>query len=101
MGIGSQCGQEVEAVTKDTLIALHDRSFRNLATVRASELCGCFYCQGIYPSSEVVEFVRRDETAVCPKCGIDSVLGDAGAELTPEMLSAMHEYWFSRDADDE
>jgi hypothetical protein len=38
---------------------------------------------------------KRGQTALCPKCGIDSVLGDAcGYPLTEDLLSRMHQYWF-------
>jgi len=40
----------------------------------------------------------KEETAFCPKCGIDSVIGDAsGFEMTPALLHAMHEFWFERE----
>jgi hypothetical protein len=36
------------------------------------------------------------ESALCPLCGIDSVLGDAsGYELTETFLSAMQRHWFA------
>ena len=34
------------------------------------------------------------KTAICPICGIDSVLGDASVEITAELLEAMNEYYF-------
>ena len=61
--------------------------------------CGCFYCKSIYSASEVKEWCdndgRGDKTALCPKCGIDSVLGDATfVELTPELLELMNMLFF-------
>ena len=61
--------------------------------------CGCFYCKSIYSASEVNEWCdndgRGDKTALCPKCGIDSVLGDATfVELTPELLELMNMLFF-------
>lgn len=61
--------------------------------------CGCFYCKSIYSASEVKEWCdndgRGDKTALCPKCGIDSVLGDATfVELTPELLELMNILFF-------
>ena len=61
--------------------------------------CGCFYCKSIYSASEVKEWYdndgRGDKTALCPKCGIDSVLGDATfVELTPELLELMNMLFF-------
>ena len=61
--------------------------------------CGCFYCKSIYSASEVNEWCdndgRGDKTALCPKCGIDSVLGDATfVELTPELLELVNMLFF-------
>jgi dephospho-CoA kinase len=40
---------------------------------------------------------HKEDTAVCPKCGIDAVIGDAsGYEMTSALLHAMHEFWFER-----
>lgn len=67
----------------------------------------CFYCLSTFAPTEVKEHVDKgarrgkvppDQTALCPHCGIDSVLGSAsGYPLTPEFLKAMHDYWFARD----
>lgn len=61
--------------------------------------CGCFYCKSIYSASEVKEWCdndgRGDKTALCPKCGIDSVLGDTTfVELIPELLELMNMLFF-------
>ena len=86
-----------ESVLKDA----HKRSFRNQEAMNGSELAGCFYCCKVYAPSQVKEYVRENcdgRTAICPKCGIDSVLGSvSGYPLTAEFLEAMHEYWFERE----
>ena len=33
-------------------------------------------------------------TAICPICGIDSVLGDASVEITAELLETMNSHYF-------
>lgn len=77
------------------LQAAHNRSFRNRRCIAASTTCGCFYCESTYPAKDVVEFVRDEETALCPKCGIDSVIGDAsGIELSAGFLQEMYDRWF-------
>jgi hypothetical protein len=61
----------------------------------SSELCGCFYCQSIYPPQEITEWADGDQTAFCAKCGVDSVIGAAsGLPITAEFLASMHRYWF-------
>ena len=78
-------------------IAAHKHSFQNRDELMVSAQCGCFYCGAIFAPSAVVEWVndKGGQTALCPKCGIDSVLGDAcGYPLTEDLLSRMHQYWF-------
>jgi hypothetical protein len=89
----------IKTWTVDELKSIHEFSFKNEASIRASELCGCFYCQGIYPSIDVltVDMIEEKDgklTGICPKCSIDAVLGDASVELTEEMLEAMHKLFF-------
>ncbi len=61
----------------------------------ASEFCGCFYCQAIYSPSEITEWTDDGQTALCAKCGIDSVIGsNSGFPVTPEFLSEMNCHWF-------
>jgi hypothetical protein len=55
-----------------------DLSFGNRDQVQKSGLAGCYYCRQVYRASEVEEYIDvNDKTAVCPRCGIDAVLGDA------------------------
>ena len=78
----------------------HDHCSNNRSEVLASSGCGCFYCLGRFKPSDIAEWVNeRDDgqqTAICPLCGIDSVLGDAsGIELSDEFLKEMNAFWFS------
>ena len=61
---------------------------RVLASIKA----GCFYCLAMYPPAEIVEWTG-DDCALCPYCGIDSVLPES-EHLSPEFLSEMRKYWF-------
>jgi len=80
------------------LTAAHDASANHEDVLGRSDVCGCFYCLKTFPPSEIGEWVEEPtggRTAVCPHCGIDSVLGSAsGFPLTQEFLEAMCEYWF-------
>jgi len=60
-----------------------------------SSVCGCFYCLKIFPPKEIVEWCDRSTTALCPYCGIDSVIGeDSGYPITVEFLQEMKRSWF-------
>ena len=75
--------------------AAHDHCSRHRTEILASKLCACFYCRGSFGPDEIVEWTDDDQTAICQKCGIDSVIGSgAGFPLTKEFLDEMHKYWF-------
>jgi hypothetical protein len=83
----------------DILTRAHGASMHNQSKVQASGNCGCFYCLEVFPASQVHMFVperRGEDTALCPKCEIDSVLPDAGEfPITGDFLQQMHDRWFS------
>jgi hypothetical protein len=77
----------------------HEHSDNHRQEVIASNVCGCFYCCKTFSPAEIVEWCDDSEgvgqTALCPRCGIDSVIGDrAGFELTEQFLSRMRSHWF-------
>ena len=78
----------------------HGHSANHREEIMKSKLCGCFFCKKIYEPSKIREWVDEDEkgngtTALCPFCGIDSVIGDAsGYEIKSEFLAMMHRSWF-------
>ena len=80
------------------VIAAHSHSSRHRDEIARSDTVGCFYCLDTYPPSEVVEWLDNEGTALCPRCGIDSVIGDAsGLPATdPAFLSAMRDHWFAQ-----
>lgn len=64
-----------------------------------SEICGCFYCLKQFKPQLIEHWTdERDgtgQTAICPLCWIDSVIGsNSGYPITEEFLKKMHEYWF-------
>jgi hypothetical protein len=94
-----------EEAPYDRLVSPHGHSINNRNEIEASGQCGCFYCCAIYRPSEIEDWHEETIgpiseqpdpfTAMCPRCGIDSLIGDrAGFELSVEFLSAMHERWF-------
>ena len=51
-------------------------SYKTKKLLEKSSVCGCFHCLQTFPSHEITEYVDKGLTAVCPKCGVDSVIGD-------------------------
>ena len=69
----------------------------NEGALRESTIAGCFYCSEIFRPTEVKDFLEGERTALCPRCGIDSVIGDrSGFPITERFLRRMHAYWFER-----
>ena len=85
--------------TEPPHVAAHGHSSRHRREILASETCGCFYCLAVFAPDQIVQWYRwtkaEDETAVCPHCGIDSVIGSSsGYPITREFLSQMQRHWF-------
>src|SRR5262245_50647288 len=73
----------------------HDHSIRHFAELWRSGLCGCFCCLDVFEFEDVREWTDGGQTALCPSCGIDSVIGDgSGFPITEEFLAAMEARWF-------
>ena len=76
---------------------LHVFCRANENDVKASGICGCFYCLRFFKPEEITEWVERateQRWAMCPHCGTDSVLPGSRVTFTCDVLPAMHEYWF-------
>ena len=48
-----------------------------------SDSAGCFHCEVTFPVSAISEWIDDAETALCPVCGVDSVIGDALPTVLP------------------
>ena len=83
-------------LSENELQKINELSVDNMALLEEEQKCGCFYCGRIFDSSEITECIEDEgESAVCPFCGIDAVIGEKGGyEITPELLKEMHDYWF-------
>ena len=76
-------------------------SFENWNEVKDSVMCGCYYCEAIFPSSAVTDedwtLDLHGRTVLCPECGIDAVIGDlSGIPIRKDVLEELHEYKFLR-----
>jgi hypothetical protein len=76
-------------------VRAHKHSLRNRKEIEASRDCGCFYCLAIFPPSQIEVWIDDEQTAVCPKCPVDSIIGSAsGYPITRDFLTRKHDYWF-------
>ncbi|MEM6502959.1 MAG: cytoplasmic protein [Cyanobacteria bacterium P01_C01_bin.89] len=78
--------------------AAHQFSIRHRPQLLESDWCGCFYCCKIFNPSAIDRWIDEPgggETALCPYCGIDSVIGDRSEfPITLEFMQKMHQHWF-------
>lgn len=74
---------------------LHAYSSHNKKLIDASEKCHCFYCKSTFVKNEITKYTDNGETALCPKCNIDSILPDSIDEIIDEnVILEMNEYWY-------
>ena len=91
------------------LLTAHRHASDNRAEIEGSRLCGCFCCQQVFPPDEIVAWSGLDAadfdnpdaaiggTAVCPRCGSESVIGDrSGHTIDATFLARMNEAWFQK-----
>ena len=91
------------------LQAAHKHCACHRREILASTECGCFYCQTVFAPSSIEEWIEETGgnygqsldpfTALCPECGIDSVIGDASPfpATDPAFLYSMHARWFGEE----
>ncbi len=78
----------------------HKKHIFHRAEIENSHRCGCFHCKKIFGPDQIVDWTDTNkpgaqQTALCPMCGIDSVIGDAsGFEITEAFLAEMRAAWF-------
>lgn len=90
---------EDQSLTPDQQV-FYDATTHNRESIERSKMCGCYYCEYIFPASEITDdnYTDQGSTACCPHCDMDTVYGDAsGVELTPKHLKKLHCKWFGDD----
>lgn len=81
---------------KNDVIAAHKYSFGHRNQLLNDKVCGCFYCLAIFNPIAIPDWIEDEGgTAICPYCGIDSVIGESSEyPITIEFLRRMKDYWF-------
>ena len=92
--------------TEAYLREAHTHCASHRTEVETSTDCGCFHCLDVYGPEEIEEWLEEATgdfasppstwTAFCPRCTIDSVIGDASGPPVKDaaFLKAMYEFWF-------
>ena len=79
------------------ILEAHRFSSNHKMELVQDEKCGCFHCLTIFSPQEIIGWVSDTSgTAICPYCGIDSVIGESsGFPITANFLEKMKAYWFA------
>ena len=65
--------------------------------IEASTRCACFFCFRTFPPLSIKAWIDGRQTALCPGCGVDSVLGNASPHrIDDAFLRQMHGQFFAR-----
>jgi hypothetical protein len=87
---------KVRAEGRGYILDAHTHTLGHRLELEASQTVGCFYCCEVYSPSEIEDWVDNDDCALCPRCGIDSVIGEASGfpVADKKFLKEMNEFWF-------
>ncbi|WP_096155829.1 MULTISPECIES: cytoplasmic protein [Bacillus] len=79
----------------DEITKAHKFSSNHREELDTADVCGCFFCMEVFNPNMITEWIDNGKTALCPKCGIDSIIGESsGYPITKEFLKGMNGYWF-------
>lgn len=87
---------EMKRIDSGLCIAAHKHSKGHRAEIESSTRCACFFCFRTFNSTEIKSWIDSNQTALCPRCGVDSVLGSASTHrLDDAFLRGMHQQFFT------
>ena len=91
---------EKKKLAGNTIIEAHEFCSNHRNSILKSKVCGCFYCLELFAPNEILDWIDMDkdgigQTALCPKCGIDAVIGSNDIkDLNKDFLTKMNNDWF-------
>lgn len=84
------------ALASAPFIAAKEHASRHRVELEASAKCACFFCFRTFATSDIKAWIDANTTALCPRCGVDSVIGDAsGHSISDGFLRKMHQHYFA------
>ena len=82
-------------MTKEEMKEIHSHTLRNRKEIESSDNCVCISCCEIFYASEVEDYIDEGKTALCPRCGIDAVIGGCtGISMDRETISELNKEFF-------
>ncbi|TMQ13000.1 MAG: cytoplasmic protein [Deltaproteobacteria bacterium] len=78
------------------LVGAQEHASRHRVELEASIRCGCFFCFRTFPPMSIKAWIDAKQTALCPGCGVDAVIGSASSYRIDEaFLRRMHGQFFA------
>jgi len=69
-------------------------AFKNREAVLQSQVCGCYNCLEVIQVEDIDLWTDDDETALCPKCTMDTLLPESlGCPLDTTSLMEIRDHW--------
>lgn len=81
----------------EKLLKIHKLSSNHKELLIKEDICGCFYCVSIFNPKLITDWIEdeNDLTAICPYCGIDSIIPNhSDYQLNKELLEEMRKHFF-------
>lgn len=83
---------------KAILEGYKNHSVNNEIEILRSKECGCYFCKKTFDARKVTEWEQNEggrASAICPQCGMSTVIGDAsGVPLSKELLTEMNKAFY-------
>lgn len=77
----------------------HKFTHSNLWYLCENQNCRCIYCLEEFESLTIYDYTL-DDTALCPYCGIDAVIGEkSGYTINKEEAQLFYEFFFNNSKD--
>ena len=83
---------------KEYLIDVNRFSSCHRPVVEKSEYVLCFHCRSYLRPGDICEWIDEDDTAICPRCGVDSIIPLCGGfPIDDEVfIDQMNLFWFGK-----
>jgi hypothetical protein len=86
----------ITAIDSKVFVEAHKHSSKHRVEVEASAHCACFFCFRKFGPASIKSWTENGQTALCPNCGMDSVIGSASSQrLDDTFLRKMHGHFFA------
>lgn len=74
------------------IILAHEYCYNHKLLIKASKMCGCFYCEKLFRPRQIIEWIDKGQTALCCFCKVDSVLPSFWGFTNQDFLNEMNKY---------